>query len=278
MAPAAPQTIIEPPENAIYARLKQARLERYFSLLFAEKKRRLPLMAVAALECALDQISQQVSEPLLGAIRLQFWQEGLQTIRAGKPADGSPLLQAIGAVLAQSESTTYEKCLDDVFATYRGWAFVSVASFDEAYAQSCHLHEAMSALFLQVMGEERPDRNNFEALVQSRVLLSLLRENLQPPKTGLAAQWTLSPAEVANLCAHIERQWDRLKSVLQAAPVRWMPLMADLSHMSPWRKRAVALADFELGRPKPSLMTGSPKSSLMISPTRVFWSVLRGRL
>ena len=59
--------------------------DRFFTGLFAPPERREALFAVYAMNLELARIADQVSEPMLGEIRLQWWRESLEGIDAGTP-------------------------------------------------------------------------------------------------------------------------------------------------------------------------------------------------
>jgi NADH dehydrogenase [ubiquinone] 1 alpha subcomplex assembly factor 6 len=59
--------------------------DRYFAVLLARADRRDSLFALHAFELELARIPDRVSEPMLGAIRLQWWRESLDGIAAGHP-------------------------------------------------------------------------------------------------------------------------------------------------------------------------------------------------
>ena len=59
--------------------------DRYFCDLMAPPTCRERLLALHAFELELARIPDRVSEPMLGAIRLQWWRESLDGIAAGTP-------------------------------------------------------------------------------------------------------------------------------------------------------------------------------------------------
>ena len=59
--------------------------DRYVATLFAPPERREALFALYAFGAELARVPERVSEPMLGAIRLQWWRESLDGIAAGTP-------------------------------------------------------------------------------------------------------------------------------------------------------------------------------------------------
>jgi phytoene synthase len=59
--------------------------DRYFSVLFAPKHLRLPLMALYAFNYEIARVGESVREPMMGEIRLQWWRETVEGARAGNP-------------------------------------------------------------------------------------------------------------------------------------------------------------------------------------------------
>jgi phytoene synthase len=73
---------------------------RYYATLFAPAALRPDLFALYGFAAEIARITDQVSEPTLGEIRLQWWREQLESVTAGQGAD-APALAAIGATIAR---------------------------------------------------------------------------------------------------------------------------------------------------------------------------------
>lgn len=69
--------------------------DRFLSVLFAAEQDRENLFALYAFHLEIARIRGQVSEPLLGEIRLQWWREGIEAIYNGQPVRGHPVLQPL---------------------------------------------------------------------------------------------------------------------------------------------------------------------------------------
>jgi phytoene synthase len=71
--------------------------DRTVSALFAPPELRGDLLALIAFNVELARIAEQISEPELGAIRLQWWRDALERGRAGE-ATGHPVADAVSEV------------------------------------------------------------------------------------------------------------------------------------------------------------------------------------
>jgi 15-cis-phytoene synthase len=72
--------------------------DRALAALFAPRQTRADLLALYALNVELARIAEQVSEPELGAIRLQWWRDALERAKEGE-ATGHPVADALGEVM-----------------------------------------------------------------------------------------------------------------------------------------------------------------------------------
>ena len=89
-------------ERAVAVRriAREADPDRAIAALFAPAEFRDDLFALIACNAELKRIADQVSEPELGAIRLQWWRDALERAGDGE-ATGHPVADAFGAVLAR---------------------------------------------------------------------------------------------------------------------------------------------------------------------------------
>ncbi len=76
--------------------------DRSLAALFAPHPARADLFALIAFNVELARIAEQVSEPGLGAIRLQWWREAVERAAKGE-AMGHPVADAIGAALRRQK-------------------------------------------------------------------------------------------------------------------------------------------------------------------------------
>ena len=71
--------------NRLAASVRVADPDRYFSTLFAPAPQRPFLFALYAFSAELARVAQTVREPMLGAIRLEWWRETAEGAARGKP-------------------------------------------------------------------------------------------------------------------------------------------------------------------------------------------------
>lgn len=75
--------------------------DRYISALFAPSERRPLLFALYALNHELARIGETVKEPMLAAIRFEWWREALEGARDGRPRPHN-VVRALAEVFARS--------------------------------------------------------------------------------------------------------------------------------------------------------------------------------
>jgi phytoene synthase len=117
-------------------------LDRYVSALFAPRAAREHLFALYAFNTELDHIGEQVSEPQLGEIRLQWWRDALDRASSGETT-GQPVADALG--LAVRECDLSRQSLADLIDA-RGFD-VSVKIMPDAAALDDYLAKTAGALF-----------------------------------------------------------------------------------------------------------------------------------
>ncbi len=77
---------------------READPDRSLSALFAPREARVDLFALYALNVELSRVAELVSEPGLGAIRLQWWRDAIERAASGE-AIGHPVADAFGETL-----------------------------------------------------------------------------------------------------------------------------------------------------------------------------------
>jgi phytoene synthase len=82
-------------EAAVRTIVKDGDPDRYAAALFAPRASRDALFALYAFNVELARIAEQVSEPQLGEIRLQWWRDALDRAFAGETS-GHPVADAVG--------------------------------------------------------------------------------------------------------------------------------------------------------------------------------------
>ncbi|MEO1135595.1 MAG: squalene/phytoene synthase family protein [Pseudomonadota bacterium] len=71
--------------------------DRWLAASYAPSPLRTALYALCAFRLELRRIPAAVSEPALGEIRLQWWRDALEEIRAGKPPRAHPVVEALAS-------------------------------------------------------------------------------------------------------------------------------------------------------------------------------------
>jgi phytoene synthase len=85
---------------AVRAIAREGDPDRYLSALFAPPEMRDGLFALYAFNAELARIAEQVTEPGLGEIRLQWWRDALDRA-AGAESTGHPVVDALGGIMRE---------------------------------------------------------------------------------------------------------------------------------------------------------------------------------
>ncbi|MEZ5874029.1 MAG: squalene/phytoene synthase family protein [Hyphomicrobiales bacterium] len=85
-------------DDAVRKIARAADPDRALTALFAPQHARADLFALYALNAELARIADQVTEPGLGDIRLQWWREAIDRAASGETA-GHPVADAFGETL-----------------------------------------------------------------------------------------------------------------------------------------------------------------------------------
>ena len=85
---------------AVRAIAREGDPDRYLSALFAPSDAREGLFALYAFNAELARIAEQVTEPELGEIRLQWWRDALDHAAAGE-STGHPVIDALGEIMLE---------------------------------------------------------------------------------------------------------------------------------------------------------------------------------
>jgi phytoene synthase len=87
--------------NRLAVSVREADPDRYFSSLFAPAAKRPLLLALYAFNAEVARIAESVREPMLGAIRLEWWRETVEGASKGTPRNHD-VARALAALFAQS--------------------------------------------------------------------------------------------------------------------------------------------------------------------------------
>lgn len=91
--------------NDLDQRIRRVDEDRWLSSRYAAPQQRKDLIALYAFFHELAKVSTAVSEPMLGAIRFQWWRDTLETMRSGKRAPAHDVAQALSAVFNSTPQT-----------------------------------------------------------------------------------------------------------------------------------------------------------------------------
>ncbi len=116
--------------------------DRALAALFAPRETRADLLALYAFNVELARIAEQVTEPELGAIRLQWWREALARARTGE-STGHPVADAMGDV--QRRRALAPERIESLIEA-RNFDIASRIMPDQS-ALETYLHDTAGALF-----------------------------------------------------------------------------------------------------------------------------------
>ena len=84
------------------ADLRRVDEDRYHAALFAPAEKRAQLFALYAFHHEIARVAESVREPMMGAIRLQWWREALEGAREGRPREHD-VVRGLAALFAAHE-------------------------------------------------------------------------------------------------------------------------------------------------------------------------------
>ena len=104
--------------NRLAVSVRAADPDRYFSALFAPSHARAYLFALYAFNHEVARVAETVREPMLGAIRLEWWRETVESAHAGAPRNHdvarglAALFQSVPLALADFEPLIAARAFD----------------------------------------------------------------------------------------------------------------------------------------------------------------------
>ncbi|MGK2284562.1 phytoene/squalene synthase family protein [Pedomonas sp. V897] len=100
-------------DNHCAALVREQDHDRYLTVLYAPEAVRPALFALYAFNVELARVREQVSQPMLGDIRLTWWREGVEAAYAGTPRS-HPVLEALAAHVATAgvPQALLESCIE----------------------------------------------------------------------------------------------------------------------------------------------------------------------
>lgn len=82
--------------------------DRYRAALLGTREQKARLLVIYAFHAELAKIPEFVSEPLIGAIRYQWWRDALEEIYAGKPVRQHDIAKPLARVIQECELSRYD--------------------------------------------------------------------------------------------------------------------------------------------------------------------------
>lgn len=200
----------------------------YYALLFAPQEQRAGLTALAAYRAEILEIPRKVSEPGIGAVKLNWWQEELERLEQNQPRH--PITQALAPVMSTHSLDPHG--LTEV---------IEAARMDLAYGRYPTLREltlychraggAIADMAWRLSGAQGKDAAPFAhdlamGLELTRMLRHLRRDiqagRLYIPEDeltaeGLSSEMLLDPAHHASCTRLLDRQGRRAREFLDNA-------------------------------------------------------------
>ncbi len=112
--------------------LRRGDEDRWLASQYAAGPVRHALHALYAFQIELRRIPSAVSEPPLGEIRLQWWREALEEIRAGKPPRSHPVVEAMAqaGLAAPAYAERFDAVIDAAARPLYGEGFFAIADLE----------------------------------------------------------------------------------------------------------------------------------------------------
>jgi phytoene synthase len=150
--------------------------DRFVAALFAPAAAREALFALYAFNLEVARIRERVKEPLLGEMRLTWWQETIERVYAGGREPDQPVAAALAAAVRAHELSRlpFERLLEARRADMRDEAPADLAGLTD-YARATA--GSLSILALEVLGTaaSRPAAAAAEQVSVAWALIGLLR-------------------------------------------------------------------------------------------------------
>lgn len=216
-------------KEALNARVQKVDPARTLAARLAPKLEADRLIGLYAFQYEIARVSESVSEPMLGAIRLQWWREAVDEIRVGKPVRARDTAQALEDAFAPIKFTFPLSLLDEMIdARERD---LDDAPFETI--QSLNDYAAATAGTLTLAAASALSKDTIAEIVQVGLrnagrawgLAGLARE------TAIAEQFDARPRlpiriGAADIAAEARVAYDAAKRQLRGAPAELLPAYA----------------------------------------------------
>jgi phytoene synthase len=134
--------------------------DRFLTALFAPADRREHLFSLFAFNLELARIAESVREPMLGAIRLQWWREAVEDARHGT-VRRNPTVEAIAAVIDRMPQALVEGMID---ARALDFSDEPPASFNELVEYAAETGGAVTELAAHILSGQDAGQRSLRAV------------------------------------------------------------------------------------------------------------------
>lgn len=264
--------------------------DRYLTVLYAAESVRPALFALYAFNVELARVREQVSQPMLGDIRLTWWREGLETVYAGEPRN-HPVLQALANRVASAgvPQALLEQCIEarlsDVYgeqpstiAELRSYADLSGGAMAEAALWIClgYAPDAQTAEAVRAVGQAWTLVGIVRAIGFHAAMQRVMLPTDELVKAGIVPE-SLYQGEIGDEVAEAVQSVHRLasailtdaRSTLMRSPPRaraaWLLAPLAIDYLS-----RIKSADFDVRQARFD-------KGLMLRQFKLFWTATTGR-
>lgn len=246
--------------------------DRYLTALYAPGSVRAALWALYAFNVELTHIRAQVSEPMLGAIRLAWWQEGIIGLYSGS-LRAQPVLEALAKYVVP---LVPQLLLQEAIEARRlELENEQPESLEEIIASTGDAGSAIAeaALWLCLGGDKKPHQELVMAVrhVGAGAALSGVMRGLifEAKMRQRDAEFAHAQSMLEKLTTEIEARLDQAQPILRQAPAAsrpaWILAACVREQVRRVRKSSLEPAELSLGK------------GLMSRQVRLFWAAATGR-
>jgi phytoene synthase len=206
------------------AELKRSDPDRWLAARFiADPQARADVLALYGLDHVTARIPAQVSEPMMGHIRLAWWREAIEELAAGQPPRAHPVVEALADPIRRRvfDPTELDALVDARAGNLEAEPFAHEAAL---YAHIDATDGRVAALAARRLDPASPADATTEAM-RAWWLAQLRRDSRLPPSIGLAD----APRRVA-------RHLEAARRDLKALPVAAFPAVAHAALSLPYAK------------------------------------------
>ena len=177
--------------DVIRAAAKAGEQDRYLTALLAPREARDDLVTLAAFLAEIGRIGEQVSDPMLGEIRLQWWRDALLSRQEGS-LSGNPIADAFADVVQRRALSASRLC--DLLDAHTHALYPSPPSSVEALFLELDLTETAAFLFAGEIAGANADPHFADMAHNAGIAYGLARRALRLP-FSLARGRDVLPAE-----------------------------------------------------------------------------------